>query len=149
MSSPNDVSMEEIPLGNDERDSIEYQILMAYAQRRLSASKYRKLLKNEANVHKSSSLIRRKVKTDHQSDKEGPSQRIVSQGPMLQQPSKEQPNAKYLPGCHLDFFCSFEYQGRPLVEAKSQGGGMARSRISETQSDGRLQGPSQHKTSMS
>ncbi|XP_009949159.1 PREDICTED: apoptosis facilitator Bcl-2-like protein 14 [Leptosomus discolor] len=61
MSSPNDVSMEEIPLEDDERDSIEYKILMAYAQRRLSVSKYGKLLKNEANVQKSSSSIRRKI----------------------------------------------------------------------------------------
>ncbi|KAM6144557.1 apoptosis facilitator Bcl-2-like protein 14 [Phoenicopterus ruber ruber] len=76
MSLPNDVSMEEIPLEDDERDSIEYKILMAYAQRRLSVSKYGKLLKNEANVQKSSSSIRRKVETDHQRDKDGPSQRI-------------------------------------------------------------------------
>ncbi|KAM9245555.1 apoptosis facilitator Bcl-2-like protein 14 [Leptosomus discolor] len=80
MSSPNDVSMEEIPLEDDERDSIEYKILMAYAQRRLSVSKYGKLLKNEANVQKSSSSIRRKVKTGHQSKKDGLSRMVVPQG---------------------------------------------------------------------
>ncbi|KAM9293377.1 apoptosis facilitator Bcl-2-like protein 14 [Morus bassanus] len=80
MSSPNDISMEEIPLEDDERNSIEYKILMAYAQRRLSASKYGKLLKNEANVQKSSSLIRREVKIDHQRDKDGPSQGAVDEG---------------------------------------------------------------------
>nr|XP_010300576.1 PREDICTED: uncharacterized protein LOC104635456 [Balearica regulorum gibbericeps] len=61
MSSPSDVCMEEILLEDDERDSIEYRILMAYAQRRLSVSRYGKLLKNEANVQKSSSLIRRRA----------------------------------------------------------------------------------------
>uniref|UniRef100_A0A8C3K210 B2L14 protein n=1 Tax=Calidris pygmaea TaxID=425635 RepID=A0A8C3K210_9CHAR len=78
MCSPSDASMEEIPLEDDEQDSIEYKILMAYAQRRLSVSKYRKLLKNEANVQKSS-LIGRKVETDHQRDKEGPTLKAAFQ----------------------------------------------------------------------
>ncbi|NXN75102.1 B2L14 protein, partial [Himantopus himantopus] len=130
MSLPNDVSMEEIPLEDDERDSIEYKILMAYAQRRLSVSKYRKLLKNEANVQKSPSLIRRKVETDHQRDKDGPSRRIVYQGGMrkteidhqrdkdgpsrqivcqggvIKQHSKKQSERKYLPGYCLPFLRS-------------------------------------------
>ncbi|XP_010213258.1 PREDICTED: apoptosis facilitator Bcl-2-like protein 14 [Tinamus guttatus] len=65
-SSSNDANMEEIPLEDDERDSIEYRILMAYAQRRLSADKYGKLLQKEANVQKSLSLIRRRVETENQ-----------------------------------------------------------------------------------
>ncbi|NXL45702.1 B2L14 protein, partial [Podilymbus podiceps] len=105
MALPNDVSMEEIPLEDDERDSIEYKILMAYAQRRLSASKYGKLLKKEATVQKSSSFIRRKVKTDHQRDKDGPSQRIAFQAGAMQQHSKKQSKTKYMPRYCLSFFC--------------------------------------------
>ncbi|KFV56906.1 Apoptosis facilitator Bcl-2-like 14 [Gavia stellata] len=97
--------MEEIMLEDDERDSIEYKILMAYAQRRLSVSKYGTLLKNEANVQKSSSLIRRKVKINHQRDKDGPSPRIVYQAPMMQQHGKKQPKPKYLPGYCLPLLC--------------------------------------------
>ena len=52
MSSLNDVTMEEILLEDNEQDSIEYRILMAYAQRKLPASKYKKLLKNETKVLK-------------------------------------------------------------------------------------------------
>ncbi|NXV32513.1 B2L14 protein, partial [Rissa tridactyla] len=107
MSLPNDVSMEEIPLEDDERDSIEYKILMAYAQRRLSVSKYRKLLKNEANVQKSSSsLIRRKAEIDHQRDKKGPTLTAVFQGGVTEQHSKKQSKRKYLPGYCLPFLCS-------------------------------------------
>ncbi|KAM8819939.1 apoptosis facilitator Bcl-2-like protein 14 [Eudromia elegans] len=69
MSSSDDASMKEIPLEDDERDSIEYRILMAYAQRRLSANKYVKLLKTEAEVQKSSSLFRRKVEIKYQGNK--------------------------------------------------------------------------------
>ncbi|NXW99639.1 B2L14 protein, partial [Larus smithsonianus] len=105
MSLPNDVSMEEIPLEDDERDSIEYKILMAYAQRRLSVSKYRKLLKNEANVQKSSSLIRRKAEIDHQRDKKGPTLTAVFQGGVTEQHSKKQSKRKYLPGYCLPFLC--------------------------------------------
>lgn len=140
MSSPSDVIMEEITLENNERDSIEYQILMAYAQRRLSVSKYRKLLENEANVHKSSSLIRRKVKTDHQRGKDGrdgPIQRRVLEVPVILQSSKEQPNVKYLPGCDPHFLCDFKAQAKSSV-VELQGGGLAH-----------LQGPFQHKTSKS
>ncbi|NWU58971.1 B2L14 protein, partial [Dromas ardeola] len=106
MSSPNDVSMEEIPLEDDERDSIEYKILMAYAQRRLSVSKYRKLLKNEANVQKSSLLIRRKAEIDHQRDKKGPTLTAVFQGGVTEHHSKKQSKRKYFPGYCLPFVCS-------------------------------------------
>ncbi|XP_065715472.2 apoptosis facilitator Bcl-2-like protein 14 [Patagioenas fasciata] len=93
MSSPNDVSMED-----DDRDSIEYKILMAYAQRRLSVSKYEKLLKNEANVRKSPSLISREVQIDHPRDKDGPSQRIINfRSPMMEMQSKTQLKGKSLP----------------------------------------------------
>ncbi|XP_051474230.1 apoptosis facilitator Bcl-2-like protein 14 [Apus apus] len=94
MASPNDVSMEEIPLGDDERDSIEYKILMAYAQRRLSVRKYGTLLENEANVWKSSSLTKRKVKLAHQSSIDGPTPIAVYQGGKVEQQSKNQPKQK-------------------------------------------------------
>ncbi|KFV83314.1 Apoptosis facilitator Bcl-2-like 14, partial [Struthio camelus australis] len=89
--------MEEIPLEDDERDSIEYKILMAYAQRRLSVSEYGKLMKKEANVQKPSSLNGRAVKFEYQSPNEaGPSQTEVSQGAMLECLSQMQTRRKYL-----------------------------------------------------
>ncbi|KAF1576773.1 Apoptosis facilitator Bcl-2-like protein 14, partial [Eudyptes moseleyi] len=145
MSWPIDVSMEEIPLEDDERDSIEYKILMAYAQRRLSASKYGKLLKNEANVQKSSSLIRRKVKIDHQRDRDGPSQRPVLQGGVMQQHSKKQPKRKYFPGYCLPFLCRAE-QERPSTLSLHRGD-IAHLSISETQSESLQEGNFQHQTS--
>ncbi|XP_067150423.1 apoptosis facilitator Bcl-2-like protein 14 [Apteryx mantelli] len=93
MSSPNDANMVEIPLEGDERDSIEYKILMAYAQRRLSVSKYGKLMKKEPNAQKSSSLIRR---IEYQDNKVGPSQTEVSQGASLKNPSQKQARRRYL-----------------------------------------------------
>ncbi|KAK4832917.1 hypothetical protein QYF61_026560 [Mycteria americana] len=138
MSSPNNVSMEEIPLEDDERDSIEYKILMAYAKRRLSVSKYGKLLKNEANVEKSSSLIRRKVKIDHQRDKDGPSRRVVYQGGVVPQHNKKQPKRKYFPGYCLPFLCS---------RAEEEERRAADFFISEAQSESLQEGNSQHQTS--
>ncbi|NXU30599.1 B2L14 protein, partial [Thalassarche chlororhynchos] len=146
MSSPNDVSMEEIPLEDDERDSIEYKILMAYAQRRLSVSKYGKLLKNEANVQKSSSLMSRKVEIDHQRDKDGPSPRAVLQGGVMQQQSKNQPKRKHLPGYCLPFFCSRAEQEKPPTLSLHQGR-TAHFSISEAQSESLREGNSQHQTS--
>lgn len=140
--------MEEIPLEDDERDSIEYKILMAYAQRRLSVSKYGKLLKNEANVQKSSSLIGRKVKTDHQRDKDGPSQRIVYQGGMMQQHSKKQSKRKYLPGYCLSFLCGRAEQEKPQMLSSHQDHTAGFS-VSEAQSESLQEGNSQHQTSMS
>ncbi|NWQ93809.1 B2L14 protein, partial [Burhinus bistriatus] len=144
MSSPNDVSMEEIPLEDDERDSIEYKILMAYAQRRLSVSKYRKLLKNEANVQKSSSLIRRKVEIDHQRDEEGPSQRIVHQGGVIEQHSKKKLKRKNLPG--LPICCSRAEQEKSPAPPLRQGL-MERFFIFEAQSGIALKRDSQHQPS--
>uniref|UniRef100_A0A8C6Z8D9 BCL2 like 14 n=1 Tax=Nothoprocta perdicaria TaxID=30464 RepID=A0A8C6Z8D9_NOTPE len=89
MSSSNDINMEEIPLEDDERDSIEYRILMAYAQRRLSANKYGKFLRKEANVQKSLSLIRREVETEYQDNKDGPSQIKILPAESLKQPSQK------------------------------------------------------------
>ncbi|KAM3832953.1 apoptosis facilitator Bcl-2-like protein 14 isoform 2-T3 [Vipera latastei] len=43
-------SMEEIPLEDTDRTSLEFRVLMAYAQRRLSASKYGQLLEREPRV---------------------------------------------------------------------------------------------------
>ncbi|KAM9640934.1 apoptosis facilitator Bcl-2-like protein 14 [Morphnus guianensis] len=146
MSLPKDVSMEEIPLEDDERDSIEYKILMAYAQRRLSVSKYGKLLKNEANVQKSSSLIGTKVKTDHQRDKDGPSQRVVYQGGMMQQHSKKQSKRKYLPGYCLTFLCGRAEQEKPQMLSSHQDHTAGFS-VSEAQSESLQEGNSQHQTS--
>ncbi|NXX88316.1 B2L14 protein, partial [Centropus bengalensis] len=121
MSSPN-VSMEEISLEDDERDSIEYRILMAYAQRRLSASKYGKLLENEVNVQKLSSSIRRKVNIDLQRDEDEPSQRIVYQGKVVQKQGKKQPERKYLSGSCLPFICSRAKEEKSPMPPVRQGG---------------------------
>ncbi|KFZ64478.1 Apoptosis facilitator Bcl-2-like 14, partial [Antrostomus carolinensis] len=139
--------MEEILQEDDERDSIEYKILMAYAQRRLSASKYRKLLKNEANVQKSSSLIRRKVKIDRQGYNEGLGRRVVYQGPMQQQ-SKKQPRRKYWPGYHLPFLCGRGNQEEPPMLSLYPGCA-AHFSISEAQSESRQEGNSQNQTNVS
>ncbi|KAM6211511.1 apoptosis facilitator Bcl-2-like protein 14 [Sarcoramphus papa] len=145
MSSPNDVSMEEIPLEDDERDSIEYKILMAYAQRRLSVSKYGKLLKNEANVQKSLSLTRRKVKTDHQRDKYGPNQ-IVLQGGTVQVQGKMQSKRTYLPGYCLPFLCGrAEQEKSPTLSLHLRCA--ARFSVSEAQSESLQEGNSQRQTS--
>ncbi|XP_035171248.1 apoptosis facilitator Bcl-2-like protein 14 [Oxyura jamaicensis] len=106
MSSPNYVSMEEIPLEDNERDSIEYKILMAYAQRRLSASIYKKILKNETNAPKFSSLIRSEVEIHHQRGKDGSSQTLELQSGMRKQQSKKKTKQKHLSGYCLPFFCS-------------------------------------------
>ncbi|NXN41757.1 B2L14 protein, partial [Rhinoptilus africanus] len=140
MSSPNDVSMEEIPLEDDERDSIEYKILMAYAQRRLSVSKYRKLLKIEANVQKSSSLSRRKVDIDHQRSKKGPTLTAVLKGGMTEQHSKKQSKRKYFPGYCLPFLCSRAAQEKSPTPALQQG-------HIEAQYEMVLEDNSQHQTS--
>ncbi|NXY83097.1 B2L14 protein, partial [Alcedo cyanopectus] len=108
MSSPDCESMGEVMLEEDERDSLEYKILMAYAQRRLPASKYRKLLTNEANVQKPSSSSRRKVKLHHQGDKYAPRRVPVLQGLVY---SKEQTAKSCFPGHHP----AFSNQGKPSV----------------------------------
>ncbi|NXE22551.1 B2L14 protein, partial [Ardeotis kori] len=115
MSSPNYVSMEEILL-EEERDSIEYKILMAYAQRRLSVSKYGRLLKNEANVQKSSSLIRRIVDVGHQWDQDGPSGIPVLQGRVVELQGLNQSKRKYLPG-YLPSHCSTAKQEKAPTPA--------------------------------
>ncbi|NXG69836.1 B2L14 protein, partial [Baryphthengus martii] len=142
MSSPSYVSMEEVLLEDDERDSIEYKILMAYAQRRLSASKYRKLLKNEANVQKSSPLIRRKVKIDHQWDKYGPSQGLEYQCGRIQH-SEEQAETKHWPAYFPVFSQGKAEREKPVL----QGSHRAYSRIFEARSEIILEGKSQHQTS--
>ncbi|KFQ23988.1 Apoptosis facilitator Bcl-2-like 14 [Merops nubicus] len=88
--------MEEMLLQDEERGSMEYQILLAYARRRLPAHQYRQLLRNEANVQKS--FIRRKVNVHHPWDEDGPSHMVVLEGPVRKQHSKEQPETTYLPG---------------------------------------------------
>ncbi|NXN25034.1 B2L14 protein, partial [Nycticryphes semicollaris] len=142
MHAPNDVSMEEIPLEDDERDSIEYKILMAYAQWRLSVSKYRNLLKKESNVQKSS-LIREKAETDNQRDKEGPTLTVVSQGGVLEQQSKNLLKTKHLPGYRLRFFCSRARKQKvptpPLQQGRAESPGAEFKVV--------LQGNSQHQTS--
>ncbi|XP_053574892.1 apoptosis facilitator Bcl-2-like protein 14 [Bombina bombina] len=47
MVSVNENSMDEVPLCDDDTNSIEYRLLMAYAQRTLPASKYQQLQKQE------------------------------------------------------------------------------------------------------
>ncbi|KAJ7329430.1 hypothetical protein JRQ81_015604 [Phrynocephalus forsythii] len=47
MNGASSASLEEIPLDDVDRNSTEYRMLMAYAQRRLPASKYKQLLKEE------------------------------------------------------------------------------------------------------
>ncbi|NXQ83424.1 B2L14 protein, partial [Nyctibius grandis] len=146
MSSPNDVSMEEIPLEEDERDSIEYKILMAYARRRLPVSKYVKILKDETDVQKSLSLTRAEVKIDHQRDEDGPSQQLVYQSGMIQQQGKKQPKRKYLPRYCLPFLRSRAEQEEPpaLLGCPDC---MAHFSISEAQFQGIQEGSSQHQTS--
>ncbi|NXI42647.1 B2L14 protein, partial [Galbula dea] len=107
MFSAHDIGMEEILMVDDERDSIEYKILMAYAQRRLPASKYRKLLQKEAGVQTSSFLIRSQGKTDHHRDEYGPG-RIVYQSGVTRQ-SKEHP------GYDLPFFHDGAEQGNLIL----------------------------------
>ncbi|XP_057282545.1 apoptosis facilitator Bcl-2-like protein 14 [Pezoporus wallicus] len=143
MSSPNVVSMEEILLEDDERDSIEYKILLAYAQQRLSVSKYGKLLENEANAQKPSSSIRRQGKTDHRRDTDRSSLIAFFQGPVIQLQGKTQQKTKYLPGHRLRFPCS---SAEPPA-LSLQGGHIARFSHSENQSKILPQGDSQHQTS--
>ncbi|KFO10794.1 Apoptosis facilitator Bcl-2-like 14 [Balearica regulorum gibbericeps] len=100
--------MEEILLEDDERDSIEYRILMAYAQRRLSVSRYGKLLKNEANVQKSSSLIRRRAE-------------IQLQGGWVELQGRKEANPKYHPGYRLPVLCGRAEQENPQTLSLHQG----------------------------
>lgn len=139
MSSPNDVSMED-----DDRDSIEYKILMAYAQRRLSASKYGKLLKNEANVRKSPSLISREVEIDFPRDKDGPSRGIINfQTPTIKVQSKTQLKGKSLPV----YDCRAEQEKFPTLPFfESQG---PRYSVCKVRYEGLQEENSQHQTSMS
>ncbi|KFU99664.1 Apoptosis facilitator Bcl-2-like 14, partial [Pterocles gutturalis] len=111
----------EVLLDDDDRDSIEYKILMAYAQRRLSVSSYVKLLKNEANTQKSSSLTRRKVLIDHQRDKDRPSHTVFYQGGVGELHSKRQSKRNHLSGYGLRFHCSSEEQKKPLPRPQNQG----------------------------
>ncbi|XP_054669417.1 apoptosis facilitator Bcl-2-like protein 14 isoform X1 [Grus americana] len=108
MSSPSDVCMEAIPLEDDERDSIEYRILMAYARRRLSVSRYGKLLKNEANVQKSSSLIGRRAG-------------IQFQGGRVELQGRKDANPKYHPGYCLPVLCGRAEQENPQTLLWNQG----------------------------
>ncbi|KAM6136965.1 apoptosis facilitator Bcl-2-like protein 14 [Pterocles gutturalis] len=145
MSSPKDRSME-VLLDDDDRDSIEYKILMAYAQRRLSVSSYVKLLKNEANTQKSSSLTRRKVLIDHQRDKDRPSHTVFYQGGVGELHSKRQSKRNHLSGYGLRFHCSSEEQKKPLPRPQNQG---LRAHVCVFQGppESHLEGNSQHQTS--
>lgn len=51
----NSASLEEIPLDDVDRSSMEYRVFLAYAQRRLSRSKYGQLLESEQKNQKGSS----------------------------------------------------------------------------------------------
>ncbi|KFP45044.1 Apoptosis facilitator Bcl-2-like 14, partial [Chlamydotis macqueenii] len=135
--------MEEILL-EEERDSIEYKILMAYAQRRLSVSKYGRLLKNEANVQKSSSLIRRKVEIDHKWDQDGPSSIPVVQGVVVQRQGQKQSKREYLSG-YLPFLSSRAKQEKAPAPSLHKDH-TARFLICEEQSERFREGNSQHRT---
>ncbi|XP_015726275.1 apoptosis facilitator Bcl-2-like protein 14 [Coturnix japonica] len=119
MSSPNDVSMEEISLEDNERDSIEYKILMAYAQRKLPASRYKNLLKNETNVLKTASLFRSEGEIHHQRDKSGPSQTSELHHGAKKQKIKKQPKQKFLSKYCLPLFCSRSEQQSPTKTCAS------------------------------
>ncbi|NXD77869.1 B2L14 protein, partial [Halcyon senegalensis] len=142
MFSPNYDSTEEILLEDDERDSIEFKILMAYAQRRLPVNKYRKLLKNEANKD-DFCTSRRKVKIDHQGDKYVLSHGAVLQGP---QHSKEQSEMRCLPGCRLAVRQGTAEQKTPSM-LQLPGSRMARSSIHAAQPKIVSQGKTQQQTS--
>ncbi|NXC37941.1 B2L14 protein, partial [Penelope pileata] len=117
MSSTNDVSMEEIPLEDNEQDSVEYRILMAYAQRRLPANRYKKLQKN-ANAQKSSPSVKSEGEIRRQRDESGPSQMSELQHGTRKQQSKKQPKQKFLSRYCLPFFCSkAEQQNPPKMHA--------------------------------
>ncbi|XP_052546442.1 apoptosis facilitator Bcl-2-like protein 14 [Tympanuchus pallidicinctus] len=131
MSSPNDVSMEEILLEDNEQDTIEYRILMAYAQRRLPASRYKKLLKNEANVLKTSSLIRSEGEIQHQRDKSGPHQVSELQHGAKKQKSKKQPKQKFLSRYCLPFFYRRAEQQSP-TKTRAPNSGMEDFSTSDT-----------------
>ncbi|KAM9579626.1 apoptosis facilitator Bcl-2-like protein 14 isoform 1-T2 [Guaruba guarouba] len=139
MSSPNVASMEEILLEDDEQDSIEYKILLAYAQQRLPDSKYGKLLENTANMQKPSSLIRRQGKIAHRRDIDGSRRIPFLEGPVIQQ-GKTQEKTKYLPGHRLRFPCS---SAEPPA-LSLQGGHTARFSHFVNQSKTLPQGDSQH-----
>ncbi|NXD11341.1 B2L14 protein, partial [Nothocercus nigrocapillus] len=116
MSSSNDDRMEETPLEDDEQDSIEYRILMAYAQQRLSANKYGKLLKKEANVQKSLSLIRRGEEMENQGNKDGSSQIKIWHAESLKHPSRKKRTQRYLSKYSSSFGREkHEKSPRPLV----------------------------------
>ncbi|KFP92426.1 Apoptosis facilitator Bcl-2-like 14 [Apaloderma vittatum] len=140
--------MEEILLEDDERDSIEYKILMAYAQRRLSAREYRKLLKNEANVQKSSSSNRRKVNIDDQRDKDGPSNEFVLQCGRLQNQGKTEQKPKSMTEYFLSFFYNTAEQEKPSI-VQSEGGRVSPFDVSQAQGDFIFQGKFQHQTNVS
>ncbi|NXP51549.1 B2L14 protein, partial [Heliornis fulica] len=129
MSSPNDVWMEEILLEDDERDSIEYKILVAYAQRRLSVIKNGKLLKNEANMQKLPSLI---------GMFEPQSNRAELQG-------KKESKIKYTPGHCLSLPSGRAEQEKPPRLVFYQGP-TTRPLISEAQSEILREENSQHPT---
>ncbi|XP_061866066.1 apoptosis facilitator Bcl-2-like protein 14 [Colius striatus] len=139
MALPSDVSVEEILLEDDEQDSIEYQILMAYAQRRLSVSKYERLLKNEAAYS-----FRRKVKFVNQGNKDGPRQ-IVLQGPGMQRDIKKQPLSKY---SLVDFPPCSHYSTEPQSQTRSFFfRRQQRLHSDEVLSESLQEGNSQHQTS--
>ncbi|KFP28030.1 Apoptosis facilitator Bcl-2-like 14, partial [Colius striatus] len=133
--------VEEILLEDDEQDSIEYQILMAYAQRRLSVSKYERLLKNEAAYS-----FRRKVKFVNQGNKDGPRQ-IVLQGPGMQRDIKKQPLSKY---SLVDFPPCSHYSTEPQSQTRSFFfRRQQRLHSDEVLSESLQEGNSQHQTNVS
>uniref|UniRef100_A0A8C8RFT0 BCL2 like 14 n=1 Tax=Pelusios castaneus TaxID=367368 RepID=A0A8C8RFT0_9SAUR len=106
MSSTNDANMEEISLEDEDRDNVEYKVLMAYAQRRLSASKYRELLKRESKTQKGPSKDREERKGIPQTAKAETHQglSIQEKGPTAQ--CKKRKKKRFIWRCLLPSSCT-------------------------------------------
>ncbi|EMP38480.1 Apoptosis facilitator Bcl-2-like protein 14 [Chelonia mydas] len=106
MKSASDANMEEISLEDEDRDTVEYKVLMAYAQRRLSVSKYGQLLEREAKTLKGSTTERGEREEIPQA-KEGERHQELSvqdKGPAAQR--KKQRKKKFMQRCLLLFSCA-------------------------------------------
>ncbi|KAG6939533.1 BCL2 like 14 [Chelydra serpentina] len=106
MNSASDANMEEISLEDEDRDTVEYKVLMAYAQRRLSVSKYGQLLEREAKTLKGSSTERGESEGIPPAGKGERHQELSVQdkGPTTQR--KKQRKKKFMRRCLLLFSCA-------------------------------------------
>ncbi|XP_043389982.1 apoptosis facilitator Bcl-2-like protein 14 isoform X1 [Chelonia mydas] len=106
MKSTSDANMEEISLEDEDRDTVEYKVLMAYAQRRLSVSKYGQLLEREAKTLKGSTTERGEREDIPQANEGERHQELSVQdkGPAAQR--KKQRKKKFMQRCLLLFSCA-------------------------------------------